>query len=134
MKTLIGVKHMQYPDKKCLQHTSEIDETFWTNICNMPLKHLQHAFETLVTYATPRTTFAIFIQNTCNIPLKHLKHLKHTFASYMRGDRGRLIPASGHEHHQYGSCNTPGVYHQLSSGFKLKHDRLVEMMMPKSNL
>jgi hypothetical protein len=31
-------------------------------------------------------------------------------------------------------CNTPGVYHQLSSGFKLKHDRLVEMMMPKSNL
>jgi hypothetical protein len=21
-------------------------------------------------------------------------------------------------------CNTPGVYHQLSSGFKLKHDRL----------
>jgi hypothetical protein len=28
MKTLIGVKHMQYPDKKCLQHTSEIDETF----------------------------------------------------------------------------------------------------------
>jgi hypothetical protein len=32
------------------------------------------------------------------------------------------------------SCNTPGVYHQLSSGFKLKHDRLVEMTMPKSNL
>jgi hypothetical protein len=21
------------------------------------------------------------------------------------------------------TCNTPGVYHQLSSGFKLKHDR-----------
>jgi hypothetical protein len=31
-------------------------------------------------------------------------------------------------------CNTPGVYHQLSSGFKLKHDKLVEMTMPKSNL
>jgi hypothetical protein len=31
-------------------------------------------------------------------------------------------------------CNTLGVYHQLSSGFKLKHDRLVEMTMPKSNL
>jgi hypothetical protein len=30
--------------------------------------------------------------------------------------------------------NTPGVYHQLSSGFKLKHDRLVEMTMPKLNL
>jgi hypothetical protein len=23
-----------------------------------------------------------------------------------------------------GSCNTPGVCHQLSSGFELKHDRL----------
>jgi hypothetical protein len=23
-----------------------------------------------------------------------------------------------------GFCNTPGVYHQLSSGFELKHDRL----------
>jgi hypothetical protein len=33
-----------------------------------------------------------------------------------------------------GSCNTPGVYHQLSSRFELKHDRLVEMTMPKSNL
>jgi hypothetical protein len=31
-------------------------------------------------------------------------------------------------------CNTPGVDHQLSSGFKLKHDKLVEMTMPKSNL
>jgi hypothetical protein len=31
-------------------------------------------------------------------------------------------------------CNTPGVDHQLSSGFKLKHDNLVEMTMPKSNL
>jgi hypothetical protein len=31
-------------------------------------------------------------------------------------------------------CNTPGVYHQLSGGFKLKHDRLVELTMPKSNL
>jgi hypothetical protein len=30
--------------------------------------------------------------------------------------------------------NTPGVDHQLSSGFKLKHDKLVEMTMPKSNL
>jgi hypothetical protein len=32
------------------------------------------------------------------------------------------------------NCNTPGVYHQLSGGFKIKHDRLVEMTMPKSNL
>jgi hypothetical protein len=31
-------------------------------------------------------------------------------------------------------CNTPGVDHQLSSGFKLKHDKLVEMTMSKSNL
>jgi hypothetical protein len=31
-------------------------------------------------------------------------------------------------------CNTPGVYQQLSSGVKLKHDRLVEMTMPKLNL
>jgi hypothetical protein len=31
-------------------------------------------------------------------------------------------------------CNTLGVYHQLSSGFKLKHDRLMEMTMSKSNL
>jgi hypothetical protein len=31
-------------------------------------------------------------------------------------------------------CNTLGVYHQLSNGFELKHDRLVEMTMPKSNL
>jgi hypothetical protein len=23
-----------------------------------------------------------------------------------------------------GECNTPGVYHQLSGGFELKHDRL----------
>jgi hypothetical protein len=34
----------------------------------------------------------------------------------------------------YACCNTLGVYHQLSSGFKLKHDRLVEMTMSKSNL
>jgi hypothetical protein len=27
-------------------------------------------------------------------------------------------------------CNTPGVDHQLSNGFELKHDRLVEMTMP----
>jgi hypothetical protein len=32
------------------------------------------------------------------------------------------------------ACNTPGVYHQLSSEFKLKHDRLVEMTMSRSNL
>jgi hypothetical protein len=31
-------------------------------------------------------------------------------------------------------CNTPGVYHQLSGGFKIKHDRLGEMTMSKSNL
>jgi hypothetical protein len=24
----------------------------------------------------------------------------------------------------FGSCNTPGVYHPLSSGFELKHDTL----------
>jgi hypothetical protein len=33
-----------------------------------------------------------------------------------------------------GQYNTPGVYHQLSSGFKLKHDRLMEMTMAKLNL
>jgi hypothetical protein len=32
------------------------------------------------------------------------------------------------------ACNTPGVYHQLSGGFKIKHDRLGEMTMSKSNL
>jgi hypothetical protein len=31
-------------------------------------------------------------------------------------------------------CNTPGVYHQLSSGFKLKHDRLSEDDNVKVNL
>jgi hypothetical protein len=31
-------------------------------------------------------------------------------------------------------CNTPGVYHQLGRGFELKHDKLVEMTMPKPNL
>jgi hypothetical protein len=35
---------------------------------------------------------------------------------------------------EQGKCNTPGVYHQLGSGFKLKHDKLVEITMPKSNL
>jgi hypothetical protein len=34
----------------------------------------------------------------------------------------------------YRECNTPGVYHQLSGGCKIKHDRLGEMMMSKSNL
>jgi hypothetical protein len=33
---------------------------------------------------------------------------------------------------QGGGCNTPGVYHSLSSGFKLKHYRLVEMTMSRS--
>jgi hypothetical protein len=31
-----------------------------------------------------------------------------------------------------GVCNTPGVYHQLSGGFKLKHEILVEMTMSRS--
>jgi hypothetical protein len=37
---------------KRLQYTSEIDETFWTNACNMPLKHLQHVQHSRSTFAT----------------------------------------------------------------------------------
>jgi hypothetical protein len=63
---------------------------------------LQHSFKTLATHATSRSTFATSIRNTCNVPLKHLKHLKHIFAIYGREGQGRLIPASGREHHQHG--------------------------------
>jgi hypothetical protein len=45
-----------------------------------------------------------------------------------------LAFAQGREKLVVGFCNTPGVDHQLSSGFKLKHDKLVKMTMPKSNL
>jgi hypothetical protein len=53
-----------------------------------------------------------------------------TWASLVRGTYGGCMD----EQTGCWLCNTPGVYHQLSSGFKLKHDRLVEMKMPKSNL
>jgi hypothetical protein len=43
-------------------------------------------------------------------------------------------PPSVGRHNEDVAYNTPGVYHQLSSGFKLKHDRLMEMTMSKSNL
>lgn len=37
------------------------------------------------------------------------------------GDWGRAVSRSGRSG---GPCNTPGVYHQLSNGFELKHDGL----------
>jgi hypothetical protein len=37
---------------KRLQYTSETDETFWTNACNMPLKYLQHVQHSRSTFAT----------------------------------------------------------------------------------
>jgi hypothetical protein len=54
--------------------------------------------------------------------------------------RGALI---GQHDHQvslgvgklaYAFCNTPGVYHSLSSGFELKHDRLIGDDNVKVNL
>jgi hypothetical protein len=65
--------------------------------------------------------------------------------NYLQGRFNQIAPlikpsfelhCSNHIFHKYvlNNCNTPGVYHQLDSGFKIKPDRLVEMTMPKSNL
>ena len=55
---------MQHPNKKRLQHTSE-------NRPNILKKRLQHAFETLATYATSPIYF-------CNIKMKQLQHTSET--------------------------------------------------------
>jgi hypothetical protein len=52
--------------------------TYVWNKWNTLNKRLQHASETLATYATSQSTFTTSIWNTSNIPLKHLKH---TFAT-----------------------------------------------------
>jgi hypothetical protein len=76
---------------KRLQHTTGTDETFWTNSCNMSLKHLQHTQHV----QHSQSIFATSIWNNCNIALKRLKHLKYTFATYERRSLCQLIPAVG---------------------------------------
>jgi hypothetical protein len=52
----------------------------------------------------------------------------HIMPAHGQSQVAQVMPAHGQP------CNTPGVDHQLSSEFKLKHDKLVEMTMPKPNL
>jgi hypothetical protein len=84
-------KHMQHPDQKDCNIRLEINETFWTNACNMPLKHLQHMqhVQYLLIYF-------------CNIHMKQLQHTSETpktLETYICniGERKavRLVPVVG---------------------------------------
>jgi hypothetical protein len=44
-----NMKTLATPKKNLLQHTSETDETFGTNVCNICVKHIQHPDKTLAT-------------------------------------------------------------------------------------
>jgi hypothetical protein len=84
-------------------------------------KHLTHGISNLVSLIT-KTKLRLSL---CQVSLaEYLLILRTLFPLVADGQMyygyciNCLYPAMGE------ACNTPGVYHQLSGGFKIKHDRL----------